>query len=75
MALIGIQILLELVCQIFFIILAFWAIQGIHFERFLPIKEMQGKVLIVLVSISIGYLTSSFFLSFVSNLKNLSGLF
>ncbi|ANZ58366.1 hypothetical protein BGL34_00295 [Fructilactobacillus lindneri] len=71
----GIQALMGIICQLFFIILSFWAIQGIHFERFLPIQEKQGKVLIVLLSIAIGFLCSSFFLSFIDNIKNLTLLF
>ena len=71
----GIQALIDVVCQIFFVLLAFWAIQGVHFERFLPIQEKQGKVLIVMSSIAIGFLCSSFFLSFIENIKNLTLLF
>ncbi|USS91278.1 DUF1146 family protein [Fructilactobacillus carniphilus] len=67
----GLQALISVISQLFFVILAFWAIQGIHFERFLPIKEQQGKVLLVLMAIVIGSLSSNFFLSFIDNIKNL----
>ncbi|USS87704.1 DUF1146 family protein [Fructilactobacillus hinvesii] len=71
----GLQALISVISQLFFVILAFWAIQGIHFERFLPIKEQQGKVLLVLMALAIGSLSSNFFLSFIDNLKNLQFLF
>ncbi|USS89836.1 DUF1146 family protein [Fructilactobacillus cliffordii] len=71
----GLQALISVISQLFFVILSFWAIQGIHFERFLPIKEQQGKALLVLMAIVIGSLSSNFFLSFIDNLKNLQFLF
>lgn len=71
---IGIQAIINIITQIFFILISFWSIQGIHFERFLPIREQQGKVLIVLSSVAIGYLCASFFLSLIDNIKNLTFL-
>ncbi|WP_056998287.1 DUF1146 family protein [Fructilactobacillus fructivorans] len=71
----GVESLITIISQLFFIAVAFWTIQGIHFERFLPIQERQGKVLIVLLSIVIGFICSSFFMSFIDNLKNLTVLF
>ncbi|EKK20877.1 putative membrane protein [Fructilactobacillus florum 8D] len=71
----GMQALIGVICQLFFVGIAFWAIQGIHFERFLPIQERQGKILIVLLAIVIGFTCSSFFLSFIDNLRNLTLLF
>ncbi|USS85144.1 DUF1146 family protein [Fructilactobacillus myrtifloralis] len=71
----GLQALISIISQLFFVILAFWAIQGIHFERFVPIKEQQGKVLLVLLALGLGSLSSNFFLSFIDNLKNLQFLF
>ncbi|USS93727.1 DUF1146 family protein [Fructilactobacillus ixorae] len=71
----GLQALISIISQLFFVILAFWAIQGIHFERLVPIKEQQGKVLLVLLALGLGSLSSNFFLSFIDNLKNLQFLF
>lgn len=71
MKLIGIQSLITLVTHITFIMLAFWSIQEVHLERLMPLRPLQGKLLIVLLSVTIGYTCSSFFLSFFDNVRNL----
>ncbi|GAB5053357.1 DUF1146 family protein [Pediococcus ethanolidurans] len=75
MNLFGIQALLTLICYFFFILISFWAIQGIHLERILHVSDPnQFKVLIVLLSIGLGYLNSSFFLELINNIRNLGYL-
>ncbi|KRN81817.1 hypothetical protein IV87_GL000765 [Pediococcus ethanolidurans] len=55
--------------------ISFWAIQGIHLERILHVSDPnQFKVLIVLLSIGLGYLNSSFFLELINNIRNLGYL-
>lgn len=68
---IGIQALITLITYILFIAMAFWTVQEIHIERYIPLRAMPGKLLIVLVSIAIGYACSSFFLSVIFNIQNL----
>ncbi|WP_283678568.1 DUF1146 family protein [Lentilactobacillus sp. Marseille-Q4993] len=71
MTTIGIQGLLTLVTYVFFVGLTFWVVNQIHIERFIPIRELPGKLLIVLLSVSIGWACSSFFLSVIDNIRNL----
>ncbi|WP_412989969.1 DUF1146 family protein [Pediococcus siamensis] len=75
MNLLGIQALLTLICYFFFIFISFWAIQGIHLERLIRVNNPnQFKTLIVLLSIGLGYLSSSFFLELINNIRNLGYL-
>ncbi|KRM93634.1 DUF1146 family protein [Lentilactobacillus senioris] len=71
MKIVGIQALITLISYVGFIGLAFWSIQDLHIERFIPMRAAQGKLLIVLLSVVIGYSTSSFFLSLIDNIRNL----
>nr|WP_263849902.1 DUF1146 family protein [Lentilactobacillus parafarraginis] len=54
--------------------MAFWSVQEIHIERYIPLRALPGKLLIVLLSITIGYTCSQFFLSVIDNIRNLSYL-
>ncbi|GAY73803.1 DUF1146 family protein [Lentilactobacillus kosonis] len=71
MSMFGLQSLITLIMYIFFIFLAFWSINEIHIERYLPIRALPGKLLIVLLSVALGYTVSSFFLSLIDNIRNL----
>ncbi|UDM31753.1 DUF1146 family protein [Lentilactobacillus laojiaonis] len=68
---IGIQALITLVTYFICIIISFWSIQELHIEKRIPMRPYQGKLFIVLISIALGYLVSSFFLSFIDNVRNL----
>lgn len=68
---VGIQSLITLTTYFIFIGISFWSIQEIHLERYLPMKAYQGKTLIVLLSVVVGFTTSNFFLSFIDNIRNL----
>ncbi|MFT8594055.1 MAG: DUF1146 domain-containing protein, partial [Lentilactobacillus hilgardii] len=52
---IGIQAIVTLVTYFLFIAMAFRSVQEIHIERYLPLRALPGKLLIVLLSIAIGY--------------------
>ncbi|WP_268913270.1 DUF1146 family protein [Lentilactobacillus sp. SPB1-3] len=71
MSMFGLQSLITLFLYIFFIFLAFWSINEIHIERYIPIRALPGKLLIVLLSVALGYMVSSFFLSLIDNIRNL----
>lgn len=60
----GIQAIITLISYLFFILLAFWCIQAIPFHKFMGRFESQAKMLIVLLSIALGYTVASFFLRF-----------
>ncbi|GLB47074.1 hypothetical protein WR164_10530 [Philodulcilactobacillus myokoensis] len=75
MKFIGYQSLITIVCYLFFIFMSFWCIQDLHLERHLKMHEMQGKLLIVILSIVSGYLLSSFVLSLMDSLRDLIYIF
>lgn len=58
---IGIQAVITLVTYFLFIAMAFWSVQEIHIERYIPMRALPGKLLIVLLAVAIGYGASSFF--------------
>lgn len=62
MEFLNINSLLELAIQLFFIGLAFWSLIDIHLERQLKMHLNQYRVLILLLSITIGYIVGSFFI-------------
>lgn len=68
---IGIQAVITLVTYFLFIAMAFWSVQETHIERYIPMRALPGKLLIVLLAVAIGYGASSFFLSFIDNIRNL----
>ncbi|EHO48093.1 DUF1146 family protein [Lentilactobacillus kisonensis] len=68
---IGIQAAITLVTYFLFIAMAFWSVQEIHIERYIPMRALPGKLLIVLLSVAIGYGAGSFFLSFIDIVRNL----
>ncbi|NKZ23181.1 DUF1146 family protein [Pediococcus argentinicus] len=67
----GIQSLLTLVCYLFFIGISFWALQAVPFYKFMGNYPAQGKLLIVLLSVVIGYTSSTFFLDLITTIRNL----
>lgn len=71
----GITALMTLVSHFAFILLAFRGFQALRFDRYVnQEKQDQFKVVLVLVSVAIGFLCSSFFLSVIENIKNLGYL-
>jgi len=74
MSLIGLQGILTIISHLFFIGLAFWAISALHIERLMTFYPRQSRVLIVMLSVAIGFGCSSFFLDFIDNVRNLGYL-
>jgi uncharacterized integral membrane protein (TIGR02327 family) len=70
----GIQSVITLVCYLFFVLIAFWSLQAVPFYKFMGRYENQAKVLIVLLSVVIGYTVSSFFLNLITTIENLAFL-
>lgn len=68
---IGVTALITLLAYIIFISLAFWCIQELHIERYIPMRARQVKLLIILLSILLGYNASEFFMSLIDNIRNL----
>ena len=72
----GLTALLNIVCNFIFVFLAFYCVQALRLDRYISAqKQGMFKILIILVSIAVGYLCSSFFLDFINNVRNLSYLF
>ncbi|PWF99530.1 DUF1146 family protein [Levilactobacillus bambusae] len=71
---IGLEAILTLCSHLGFILIAFWAIQGLHLERYMKFYPRQAKILIVFLSVALGFTVSSFFLSFIDNVRNLGYL-
>ncbi len=70
----GIQSVITLICYLFFILISFWSIQAIPFHKFMGRYENQARVLIVLLSVVIGYTVSSFVLNLITTIENLTFL-
>ncbi|MTD41666.1 DUF1146 domain-containing protein [Erwinia sp. CPCC 100877] len=68
----GIDAIIRVVCHALFIYLSFWAMQSLRVEQFFKAYQTsQIRLLIVLISIAIGYTVSSFFLEFIALCRNL----
>ena len=75
MKLYGMMALLTLISHFTFIAVAFYALQGLRLDRLFP-SEQQGAVrlVIVLCAVALGFMCSQFFLSFITNVRNLGYL-
>lgn len=73
---VGIMAILSLISQFIFIVLAFMGLQSLRLDRFFPqANQTMFKLALIMVSVAVGFGCSSFFLSFVDNVRNLSFLF
>ena len=76
MTYIGLQSLVTLISHTVFVLLAFWALQGLKTEYWIKKYHVrQARILYVLISIALGYTVSSFFIEFVLSSQNLVQLF
>ncbi|WP_306421044.1 DUF1146 family protein [Secundilactobacillus kimchicus] len=71
---IGITAMLQLVTEFLFIFLAFWSIQKLHIENLMRLYPTQARLLIVLLSVTIGFSCSEFLWRFYDNVRNLTFL-
>lgn len=72
----GFQAILTIVSHFVFIGFAFSALQALRLDRYIvPERQEKYKLVLVLVSVALGFLCSEFFLSFIDNIRNLSYLF
>ncbi|GBG93990.1 membrane protein [Ligilactobacillus salitolerans] len=69
----GFTAILTICSHFVFIALSFSAIQSLRLDRYItPERQGKFKLVLVLLSVAIGFLCSEFFLSFVDNLRNLA---
>ncbi|MEY8662233.1 DUF1146 family protein [Ligilactobacillus faecis] len=72
---VGIMSLLTIISHFLFIALAFVGIQSLRLDRYIVLKDQRPlKLVIVMLSVTIGYSCSSFFLSFMDSVVHLSYL-
>lgn len=73
---VGVMALLGIISHFVFIILAFMGLQTLRLDRYF-MKEQQAmfKLVLIMLAVAIGFGCSSFFLSFIDNVRNLSFLF
>ncbi len=73
---IGQQALLHIIVHLLFLVIAWWALQAIHFDKWIKKgKVMQARVLYILLVISLASIASDFFLKYLQYSTNLSQLF
>lgn len=73
---IGIQAIATLISHIFFILIAFWALQAVRIEKIIRKYHVtQARILYLFIAITIGYTVSSFFIEFILSSQNLIFLF
>lgn len=67
------QPLTVILSHLIFIIITFWALQSINYEKFLRKNHVvQARLLFAILAIVIGYFLSSFFIDFLAVFKQLS---
>jgi uncharacterized integral membrane protein (TIGR02327 family) len=73
---IGQQALLHIIVHLLFLVIVWWAMQAINFDRWIKKgKVIQARVLYILLVISLASLASDFFLKYLQYSTNLSQLF
>ncbi|EUJ32704.1 putative membrane protein ywzB [Listeria floridensis FSL S10-1187] len=61
-----------IISHLVFIVITFWALQAINYEKLLRKNHVvQARLLFAILSIVIGYLLSSFFIDFLVVFKQL----
>ncbi|WP_257348121.1 DUF1146 family protein [Pseudalkalibacillus decolorationis] len=63
----GQQALLNIIVNIVFVAITWWAIQGVQFEKMIKKgRVQQARLLMILLTIAISSLVSTFFLNYLS---------
>lgn len=71
MELTGLQALITIVIQLGFIWIAFYALQGLHMERWFRRQPKTLPLLTVMLATALGYLNASFLLTVLKAIHNL----
>lgn len=72
----GQQAMLSIISHLFFIAIAFYGLQALHFDKFLRASRVfQARLLYILLTIVIGSTVSNFFLDYLHWARQLRGLF
>jgi uncharacterized integral membrane protein (TIGR02327 family) len=72
----GQQALVHIMIHLIFLVVTWWALQAFKFDLFVKnINSAQSKTLMILLTIAISYLVSSFFLDYLNMSTMLKFLF
>ncbi|MCF6410951.1 MULTISPECIES: DUF1146 family protein [Pseudalkalibacillus] len=72
----GTQALLNIIVNIVFLAVSWWALQALNFERFIKSgRVVQAQLLMILLTIALASLLTSFFMSYLSWSTQLKYLF
>ncbi|MBV0959327.1 DUF1146 domain-containing protein [Listeria monocytogenes] len=65
-----------IISHLLFIVITFWALQAINYEKFIKKNHVtQSRLLFVIISILVGYTLSNFFLDYLTASKQLINFF
>lgn len=65
-----------IISHLLFIVITFWALQAINYEKFIKKNHVtQARLLFVIISIVLGYTLSNFFLHYLAASKQLINFF
>ncbi|EIN9172205.1 DUF1146 domain-containing protein [Listeria monocytogenes] len=65
-----------IISHLLFIVITFWALQAINYEKFIKKNHVtQARLLFVIISIVLGYTLSNFFLGYLAASKQLINFF
>ncbi|MFC3886438.1 DUF1146 family protein [Bacillus songklensis] len=63
---VGQQAIMTLCSHLFFIVVTWWALQGFQIEKLMkPNRVIQARLLLILLTITIGSAVSNFFLDYL----------
>ncbi|WP_338040991.1 DUF1146 family protein [Liquorilactobacillus oeni] len=66
---------MNIISNFTFILLTFFGLQSLRLDRYISLQRQGSfKLLIVLISVAIGYTCSSFFIDFINNVRSLGYL-
>ncbi len=72
MPIVMLQSIINLVSHMFFVLIAFWAMQALKTDVLIKKYHIpQARTLYILVSIALGYTASNFFIDFILSIQNL----
>ena len=68
----GVDAMIRIVSHLLFIYATFWTLQSIRLDQFFKMHyNRQVRLIVVFISIAIGFTVSSFFLEFLALCRNL----
>ncbi|EUJ45862.1 DUF1146 family protein [Listeria riparia] len=73
---IGQQAIIVMISHLLFIVITFWALQALNFEKLIRRNHIiQARVLYLIIAVALGVTISNFFLDYFISAKQLGNLF